>query len=105
MVQAYLEEFRTDLLVKTKNETGNILPWDEVERKSKLEEERIRTKGEVAFKQLDKAYENIDVNVDIEVTGEGTDVKTKQSIYQFAMSTLASNPQLMLNATTRELFF
>lgn len=105
MLQAHLEEFKTLALLRAYREKKQLISWDKVEYLAKFEGEQIRKKGELSFKMPADAYKNLPIDIDIEITGEGTDIKTKQSIYQYAMSTLASNPQLMLNATTRELFF
>ena len=81
------------------------MPWSEVESKMSSFESNIRRKGELSYGIEDKCYDNLEYYIDIIITGESQDTQAKQQLYQFAMSAVASNPQLLVSPTTRLLFF
>ena len=81
-----------------------ISPEESTKIKAGIEEE-LRSRKYLAY-QIDKNYyDNIEANIDIVVTDESFDMQTRQSIYQFAMNTLSTNPQVLINPMTRGIFF
>ena len=68
--------------------------WGEVQLKKSDIEERLRNKKYLSFEIPKGYYDDIKYQIEIVITDESVDMGAKQSVYQFALATMAANPQI-----------
>lgn len=84
---------------------GTVPSWGEVQLKKINIEERLRGKRYLSFKMPKGYYDNIEYQLEIVITDESIDMGAKQSVYQFALATMAANPHILLSPASRTIFF
>jgi len=105
LLVAEREEFIDRYLINQKTVKGIVPTWERVVQKADEFVNDVRTRGELKFDIEDKFYDNLKAVMDIVIVGELTDIKAKQEIYKFAMTSIQNNPQLLVSPLTRNLFF
>jgi hypothetical protein len=80
---------------------------DKAEYQAEIDKEKQRlSKAKNLAIEVDSDIEqNMEAYVDIVITGEAVDINSKQQIYQFILSSVSSNPGLLVSPTTRAMMF
>lgn len=104
LLQETIESTLTDVVNKVV-QSGYIPSYNELKDIKNKIEQKLRSKNNLEFKINKGFYDNLKANIDIIITGESLDISSKQSIYQFVLSTMATNPQILISPITRTIFF
>ena len=104
LLQEAIESSLTEIVNKSVNK-GYIPSYNELQELRGRIEERLRRKTNLEFKINKGFYDDLKGNIDIVITDENIDMQSKQSMYQFIISTIATNPQILMTPATRNIFF
>lgn len=106
----YLDEAITAALIgaeamKYVEKTGFFPSKEQRELLRYQVEEKLKGKKNRYLKIPDSFWKNAHYMVDINITGESTDVGVKSQVLQLALQILGTNPAVTQNPATRQIFF
>ncbi len=103
--KAEIEGIRAQAILDEVNKTGFLpspIQLDDLELR--LKERRSKEKN--AYVEVsDEMYQNAQYLVDVITTGEQVDVGQKSQVYTLALQIVGSNPSILQNPVTRNVFF
>jgi len=94
-----------DVVLEEANKTGFFPAKIVVEDARQRIESQIKRNKNRYLKVPASYYKDAKYFVDVEITGEGVDTSKQNEMLNMAMQTIASNPSILQNKTTRTLFF
>ena len=101
IVQAFTDEAVLKEAMKTGFFPSKDVREDLKERISK----KIKSKKNRYLTIPEGFYKNAKYMVEIDITGESVNTSKQSEVYQMAMQTIATNPGILQNKTTRTIFF
>jgi len=101
IVEAYLSE----AIVKQAMKTGFFPSKDVREDLKERISQKVKSKKNRYLKIPEGFYKNAKYFVEVDITGESVNTAKQSEMYQMAMQTIATNPGILQNKTTRTIFF